>query len=86
MLPDSIKMLIETIVLVNDFDDSNRIEVSDNERLYGLRKSIDGLWSFDIEGFVKFIRVEHLHLCFLNVNIKTIEIITQKEAFTVYSS
>jgi hypothetical protein len=84
-MSDSIQMLIEAIVLVNEFNDNcNRIEVSDNERLYGLKKSIDGLWTFDIEGFVKFIRVEHLHLCFLKVDIKCIEIITQKEAFRVY--
>ena len=80
----SIEILIETIVLVNEFGNSNRIEVSDDERLYGLKKSIDGLWIFDIEGYVKFIRVEHLHLCFLKVDIKTIEIITETEAIRVY--
>ena len=84
MLPDSIEILIETIVLVNEFGSSNRIEVSDNEQLYGLKKSVHGLWTFDIEGYIKFIRLEHLHLCFLKVNIKTIEIITETEAIRVY--
>jgi len=83
-MSNSIDMLIQTILLVNEFDSSNRIEVSDEKTLYGLKKSIDGLWTFDIEGYVKFIRVEHLHLCFLNVNIKCIDIITHNESFTVY--
>ena len=83
-MSNSIDMLIQTILLVNEFDSSNRIEVCDNQTLYGMKKSIDGLWILDIEGYVKFIRVEHLHLCFLKVDIKCIEIITKNEAFTVY--
>ena len=83
-MSNSIETLIETILLVNEFDSSNRIEVSDNKTLYGMKKSIDGLWILDIEGFVKFIRVEHIHLCFLKVDIKCIQIITRNESFTVY--